>query len=146
MVLQLRLQVTGHFIALCRWLAIVLGALVLVGSGVSAAEASGKPPCRYECLPHVSVRAHVSPTAESMADGALSTSVASLVYRLAPGTGSGVGPESDWPQLSGILRDAARGKGNFGLGTATTEQADAAGMAWVGENPTLASDGKTWVS
>jgi len=45
-----------------------------------------------------------------------------------------------------VLRDAAKGKGNFGLGSATQEQAVAAGRAWVGDNATLASDGKTWVS
>lgn len=52
----------------------------------------------------------------------------------------------DSPQLSGVLRDAAKGKGNFGLGSATQEQADAAGQAWVGNGASLASDGKTWVS
>lgn len=45
-----------------------------------------------------------------------------------------------------MLRDAAKGKGNFGVGSATQEQAVAAGRAWVGDNATLASDGKTWVS
>ena len=45
-----------------------------------------------------------------------------------------------------MLRAAAKGKGNFGLGPASQEQAVAAGRAWVGDNATLASDGKTWVS
>ncbi|HEV2885884.1 MAG TPA: RHS repeat-associated core domain-containing protein [Jatrophihabitans sp.] len=54
--------------------------------------------------------------------------------------------DGDWPELSGVLRDAAKGKGNFGLGSATQEQAGAAGRAWVGAHPTLASDGKTLVS
>jgi hypothetical protein len=53
---------------------------------------------------------------------------------------------SDWPELSGVLRDAAKGKGNFGLGSATQEQAGAAGRAWVGDGASLASDGKTWIS
>jgi hypothetical protein len=53
---------------------------------------------------------------------------------------------SDWPELSGVLRDAAKGKGNFGLGADTQEQATAAGEAWVGPNASLASDGKTLVS
>ena len=52
----------------------------------------------------------------------------------------------DWAALSGMLRAAASGKGNFGVGGATTEQAQAAGKAWVGEGATLASDGKTLVS
>jgi filamentous hemagglutinin len=62
---------------------------------------------------------------------------------------TGVAPEtagSDWPELSGVLRDAAKGKGNFGLGSATQEQAGAAGRAWVGDGASLASDGKTWIS
>lgn len=46
----------------------------------------------------------------------------------------------------GILRSAAAGKGNFGLGTATKAQADKLGKAWVGDGAKLASDGKTLVS
>ena len=46
----------------------------------------------------------------------------------------------------GILRDAAKGKGNFGLGTGTRSQADRLGKAWTGDGATLASDGKTLVS
>lgn len=53
--------------------------------------------------------------------------------------------ESD-AEVSGIVRDAGRGKGNFGLGEASPEVADAAGEAWVGEGATTASDGKTRVS
>jgi hypothetical protein len=51
-----------------------------------------------------------------------------------------------WPQLSGMLRDAAKGKGMFGVGSATQEQATAVGRAWVGEGATLRSDGKTLLS
>ena len=46
----------------------------------------------------------------------------------------------------GILRDAARGKGNFGLGSATRVEANRLGKAWVGNGSKLASDGKTLVS
>lgn len=46
----------------------------------------------------------------------------------------------------GILRDAATGKGNFGLGKATAEQADNLGKAWVGDGYRIASDGKSLVS
>lgn len=56
------------------------------------------------------------------------------------------GVADDWPQLSGVLRDATKGKGNFGIGSATAEQAAAAGRAWVGDGAALASDGKTWIS
>ena len=46
----------------------------------------------------------------------------------------------------GILKDAVRGKGNFGLGRATTEEAERLGKAWVGKHYTISSDGKTLVS
>lgn len=52
----------------------------------------------------------------------------------------------DWPILSGIVRDATRGKGNFGLGSGTASQATRAGESWVGEGYRIASDGKTLVS
>ncbi|WP_165368069.1 RHS repeat-associated core domain-containing protein [Phytoactinopolyspora endophytica] len=52
----------------------------------------------------------------------------------------------DWPVLSGITRDATKGKGNFGLGSGTASQAERVGQAWVGEGYTVASDGKTLVS
>ena len=52
----------------------------------------------------------------------------------------------DVAKMSGMLRDAAKGKGNFGIGPDTREQADAMGKAWVGEDAVLASDGKTLVS
>jgi hypothetical protein len=49
-------------------------------------------------------------------------------------------------RLSAILREAAAGKGNFGIGTATAEEAAEAGEAWVGQGAKVASDGKTLVS
>jgi hypothetical protein len=49
-------------------------------------------------------------------------------------------------KLSGILREAAAGKGNFGLGSATEEEASALGNAWVGDGSRIARDGKTLVS
>lgn len=52
----------------------------------------------------------------------------------------------DWPILSGIVRDAGRGKGNFGLGEGTLSQANRAGESWVGDGYRVASDGKTLVS
>lgn len=48
----------------------------------------------------------------------------------------------DFPQLSGILRDAAGGKGNFGIGSATQEQANAIGRAWVGDGATLSKSAR----
>lgn len=46
----------------------------------------------------------------------------------------------------GILRDAAKGKGNFGLGSGSRAEADKLGKAWVGDGARVASDGKTLVS
>lgn len=48
--------------------------------------------------------------------------------------------------LSGIVRDAGKSKGNFGLGSGTASQAERAGQAWVGDGFRVASDGKTLVS
>lgn len=53
---------------------------------------------------------------------------------------------TDWSKVSGIVRDAKTGKGNFGVGDGTMAQSESAGKAWVGPNSHLASDGKTWVS
>jgi RHS repeat-associated protein len=65
--------------------------------------------------------------------------------QLTRGSDAGVGAE-DWAQISGVLRDAASGKGNFGLGSATEEEAEIAGKSWVGDDYRVASDGKTLIS
>ncbi|MEE9390982.1 MAG: RHS repeat-associated core domain-containing protein [Planctomycetota bacterium] len=52
----------------------------------------------------------------------------------------------DWAELSGKLREAGKGKGNFGIGYGTREQAGAMGEAWVGPGFKTASDGKTLIS
>ncbi len=41
---------------------------------------------------------------------------------------------NDWAELSGMLRDASKRKGNFGVGQANREQIMAMGEAWVGPN------------
>ena len=51
-----------------------------------------------------------------------------------------------WAEQSGILRTAAREKGNFGLGSASARDADILGRAWVGDGYRVASDGRTLVS
>ena len=53
---------------------------------------------------------------------------------------------ADLATLSGMLREAEQGKGNFSLGTTTRVEADAIGRAWVGYGYTVASDGKALVS
>jgi RHS repeat-associated protein len=49
-------------------------------------------------------------------------------------------------RLSGILREAAAGKGNFGIGEASAGEAAELGDAWVGPGARTASDGVTKVS
>ena len=49
-------------------------------------------------------------------------------------------------QEIGILKDAARGKGNFGLGAADYREAFRLGKAWVGSGYTTTADGKIWIS
>jgi RHS repeat-associated protein len=71
------------------------------------------------------------------------------VSPIVPGGGAirgALAVEMETAEISGILRAAGRGKGNFGVGEATADQANAAGRAWVGEGYTVASDGKTLVS
>jgi hypothetical protein len=63
-----------------------------------------------------------------------------------PPWGAGVSTTDELAQMSGALRDAARGKGNFGIGSFTAQEADELGRAWVGENYRVASDGRTLVS
>jgi len=46
----------------------------------------------------------------------------------------------------GILRDAAKGTGNYGLGTASRADAVRLGESWVGDGYKVASDGKTLIS
>lgn len=45
-----------------------------------------------------------------------------------------------------VLQAAARGKGNFALGSATAGESDVLGRAFVGPGATVASDGRTVVS
>jgi hypothetical protein len=49
-------------------------------------------------------------------------------------------------RISGMLRSAAKGKGNFGVGTATKAEAEILGKSWVGDSYKVASDGKTLLS
>ncbi|GAB2706669.1 WXG100-like domain-containing protein [Nocardia thraciensis] len=61
--------------------------------------------------------------------------------------GGGIKPAGfNWEKISGIVRDAKNGKGNFGVGSGTAQEAEVAGRSWVGPNAKLSSDGKTLVS
>jgi hypothetical protein len=46
----------------------------------------------------------------------------------------------------GILHDAATGRGNFGLGRVTAEEAEILGRDWVGEHARVLEDGKVLMS
>ena len=74
---------------------------------------------------------------------------ARAAFRAAKGIGKAVSkaraPKGIGKEI-GILRDAAKGKGNFGLGSATRAEADRLGKAWVGPGARVASDGKTLIS
>lgn len=54
--------------------------------------------------------------------------------------------QRNWAEMNGQLREAANGKGNFSIGSATREEADLMGKAWVGKGYKVASDGRTLVS
>ena len=65
-------------------------------------------------------------------------------YEHAPGCT--LATESGLAREMGILREAAKGTGNYGLGTATRAEAVKLGEAWVGKGYKVASDGKTLIS
>src|SRR6185437_1405739 len=48
--------------------------------------------------------------------------------------------------VESLVTTAGEGEGNFGMGAATAEDANAAGKAWVGDGARTASDGKTLIS
>ena len=53
---------------------------------------------------------------------------------------------SQLARYSGILRDAAKFKGNFGLGRGTASEALELGKAWVGKGYRVSGNGKAWIS
>jgi YD repeat-containing protein len=57
----------------------------------------------------------------------------------------GLDSEMSWNEAADMLQQAARGKGNFGIGSATEKDADALGQAWVGKGAHLSRNGKAWV-
>lgn len=65
---------------------------------------------------------------------------------LPEGVGGAGSAMEETASISGMLREASAGTGNFGLGSASAGEAELAGHAWVGEGAKLASDGKTMVS
>lgn len=56
------------------------------------------------------------------------------------------GADDAWARFSGIIRDAKKGKGNFGLGKATSGESIEAGKAWVGKDYIEKANGTILVS
>ena len=54
--------------------------------------------------------------------------------------------KATWNKIRGILRQALGGKGNFGLGSGTYNEAMDAGRAWVGNEYRTAANGKILIS
>ncbi|MCH9625859.1 MAG: hypothetical protein S4CHLAM123_10430 [Chlamydiales bacterium] len=84
-------------------------------------------------------------------NGRIGTEAANLgrVGRAAEGVlkaSKGAGITDDWVNLSGMLKQAAKNKGNFGIGSGTMEQANAMGKAWVGDGYRTSNSGKAWIS
>lgn len=52
----------------------------------------------------------------------------------------------NWAKLSGMWRDALRGKGNFGIGSGTRAEDMLLGRAWTGPGARLSTNGKGWIS
>ncbi len=89
----------------------------------------------YACILATGKRCDGSdPTPEDLESG---------YYSLMPGGGKG---GSQLAKYSGILRDAAKYKGNFGLGKGTASEAMELGKAWVGKGYRVSSSGKAWIS
>ena len=51
-----------------------------------------------------------------------------------------------WAEQSGMLTEASKCKGNFGIGSAVASDADVLGRAWVGDGYRIASNGKALIS
>jgi Na+-transporting methylmalonyl-CoA/oxaloacetate decarboxylase gamma subunit len=128
-------------------LSVLVGALPAVGDVIA-------PPPTASAYAYDSAAAVAHGAAESTPLAAVATAAVSGGSRAvrensADFRGFGVAAEGaadDWPVISGIVRDSAKSKGNFGLGEGTASQATRAGESWVGDGYRVASDGKTLVS
>jgi filamentous hemagglutinin len=131
-----------------RWVPFVLAALVAVAATiVSAATASdaatGGAKTRVGAS-KVVVEPAVEPPQRVIAGQQVVETGSRIVIVVA--TVVAANTEDDWPVLSGIVRDPAKGKGNYGLGSGMASQATRAGESWVDEGFRIASDGRTLVS
>ena len=120
------------------WLLIALA--TMLGLNASSAAAGGGLETRVRAFEHVTIGSVGQQSSERPASvGCLRPSQPAIV------SGSCVATNND-ALISGILRDATAGKGNFGLGSASEAISNAAGEAWVGPGYRVSSGGKAWVS
>ncbi len=110
-------------------------AAFFVPTPFAAAESHGSHDYTYDS--HTDADTSAPDTVDvAWPSGAASRSLANGVVRhVYDHARSLVAPTSaldDLAQSSGILRNAARGKGNFGIGSSTAAHADELGQAWVG--------------
>ena len=87
---------------------------------------------------------------ESIGKGQATVELASGFLGMVPGGAGGKALVAEegilLAKYSGILRDAAKFKGNFGLGKGTASEALELGKAWVGKGYTTAGNGKILIS
>lgn len=127
----------------------LLSALAGVGAVACGAEAVVTSPTVVAAAPGVACAAAAGggAAAAGYQAGKSGDRLADAILKMesAPGKSAAKGAD-DGPVISGILRDASKSKGNFGVGSGTKDQAMRAGESWVGEGYRVASDGKTLVS
>ena len=57
-----------------------------------------------------------------------------------------VGGSSSANRVNNILNNASKGRGFYGLGKASSNEANIAGAKWVGKGYRISKDGKAWIS
>jgi RHS repeat-associated protein len=68
------------------------------------------------------------------------------VFRIGASAGINAAERAEIERSMGLLREAAQRKGNFGLGSATREQAERMGREWVGGGYRVSRDGTAMIS
>lgn len=116
--------------------------LVLIGAGIALISENANTPDVGEKTSNLSVDG-LAPAAVLMGGGIIVE--AGAVGAAATGTGVRLVTKGAAKEI-GVLRAAAKGKGNFGLGSGTRAEAERIGKAWVGKGHKVASDGKTLIS
>jgi len=138
----------GKIIA--RWLTAVLGLLVALATTLLTTTAAANTAVPSACLRVVSAESQLFVLVQTDSSPHLRRGIGQVCAEHATGpplaSKGGVGLTDDAAKLSGMLRDAVKGKGNFGIGQGTRAQSQAMGEAWVGDGFKVASDGKILIS